>query len=75
MANYLATNPPIKYIEIGATKNFAILGFVNIDLKRLCKKMDNLEYRNHKLIITKCRGFFDKVYPEDGSDPFKNEEG
>jgi len=64
----------IMSIEIGETKNFAILELISKELADFCLKLDNLEYQGYKLSIKKPKGFFEKLYdPEKKEiDPFGN---
>lgn len=49
--NSFATGTPIKSIEIGETKNFAIIELSSKDWKKICNSLDNLEYQGFKLMV------------------------
>ena len=68
----------MRSLEIGETKNFAIIEFNNKEWKRVCSSLENLEYQGFKLLvifdfffifikfflfkIKKPKGFFESIY-------------
>lgn len=40
----LAIKPPVKEIEIGETKNFAIVTLIDRECRNLCLKLDSSEF-------------------------------
>jgi hypothetical protein len=65
--------PPIKSIVIGETKNFAIVTLIDRDARNLFLKCDSLEYQGFRLLVTKPKGFFEKIFDSKNTiDPFNN---
>jgi len=65
---------PIRDIEIGSTKNFAIMELDTKDIRDYTLSLENLELKGYKLQIKKVKGFFNKIYDAEaaGVDLFGN---
>lgn len=57
-----AVRPPVKSIEIGETKNFAIITLIDRKARNTFLKMDNFEFQGYQLTVSKPKGFFDHIY-------------
>lgn len=63
--------PPVKKVEIGETKNFAVVTMVDRESRNIFLKMDSFEYQGYFLRVQKPKGFFDQIYDASKTDdPF-----